>query len=768
MAVVIRLVSILLAVILVIPAGISFADDETDKTDSPKVLMGVSELEYLKEEPSDVTDIWMSFLDTKDSAFGYEFPYSDSYFRNSSDKFSIWHARGSLALALCAFRCTSGVVDPQYRTYLKGAGFKNLYAFGYDRPTTRNSLSGVIGMKEIDGFTVIAAVTCGQGYGAEWAGNLTVGDSERHEGFSTAADLLEEYIAQYIEDNNIKGKKKLWLSGMSRAAAVANLTAADAIESGEYDDVYAYLFGVPRTTKAPVAYSGIYNICGQYDPVSQTPFQSWGYERYGIDLYTPAQESDEKYQEHAEAAKKVGDQLGGDGFRNNPEVNYQLRMVMETLDELFGNSREYSERLQPLIIEAMEKRGNDEFLNILMDAANQVVPEDPRERTELTEFVDYLSYMAGQHMRADQRQINEGSWNPDEALEANLVIEHRPVTYVKWLFADADPEELFSSGTESRRITFLGDVGVIVKKDGAGISGIDSLGNIHNPDGGENAPGKGSKGVFLMRNGRQTVLNIPNDADYDIYIEAESDGTLTIFDIIVSPQILRSRPGKMYLGRVKSGLYKMRVSAYSSPDRPEAAGEGGRDPRFTAREFNYSPAAVMADELDATRDSFFSLSGLIIYGSLVMAGMGIFLALCLLIHLYHRFMVRRGHEPYPDWYVIVPHLIFIAAFAVLTQYVTFYMFTIGTLRAQCAAATVFAIFLLSFRGALKSRSHSAFLFSVILLLLVPLAGTYYNNLPIDSFSVVNMIVFFAMTALLSALAARCFRKEKSRDGVPRS
>ena len=200
-------------------------------------------------------------------------------------------AQGSLGLALSAFRSSTGLLDPQYETYLKGAGFEDLFSFGYDEPSTEDSLSGVIGMKKIDDFTVVAAVTCGQGYGNEWAGNLKVGDSVRHEGFDQAAKLLEEHLDQYIKDKEIEGNIKLWLTGMSRAAAVANVTAADLTERGGFDDIYAYLFGVPRTTKEPVAYKGIYNICGQYDPVAATPFQSWGYERYGIDLYTPAQES---------------------------------------------------------------------------------------------------------------------------------------------------------------------------------------------------------------------------------------------------------------------------------------------------------------------------------------------------------------------------------------------------------------------------------------------------------------------------------------------
>ena len=40
------------------------------------------------------------------------------------------------------------------------------------KPTEQDTLSDVIGMRKIDDFTVIAVVTCGQGYQNEWAGNL--------------------------------------------------------------------------------------------------------------------------------------------------------------------------------------------------------------------------------------------------------------------------------------------------------------------------------------------------------------------------------------------------------------------------------------------------------------------------------------------------------------------------------------------------------------------------------------------------------------------
>ena len=745
-----RFISILALVILVCSAGPSFAAN--------------GNVEYLKQEPVyGVSEIWYELLDTRNRAYGWEFPYADSFFRNRSDQFSLKLAQGSLGLSLSAFRSTSGLLDYQYETYLNGAGFTDLYAFGYDEEPTEDSLSGVIGMKKIDDFTVIAAVTCGQGYGKEWAGNFKVGTGVRHEGFESASVMLEDYIGQYIEDNKIEGKKKLWLTGMSRAAAIANLTAADSIESGDYDDVYAYLFGVPRTTKEPVAYSGIYNICGQYDPVASIPLQSWGFERYGTDLYTPAQEADTGYPAYVKRAEKVAGEMA-DTFRNNPEVNYQLRLMMEGLGDLFETADDYSERFEPLVLAAMRDKGEEDWLSTLSEALRNVVPRNTRERVMLNEFIDYISYIIGQHTRASQRQIEAGSWDPEEALEANLVIEHRPSTYIKWLFSQDDPSRLFSCGIESRRITFIGDVSVEVYRDGKGLCGISERGKEYVP-GSDDDSGTGKSGVFMMRNGRQTVLSLPANAEYEVSMIVPESATVSIFDLSVSPAMLESQPGHMYIGRVHSGTYTLKVMAGESPGEPEEVGAGAGHAHFEESEFNYSPAVVMTNELEATKHTFISLSGAFNLLGWILDGLTALVLISVIINIVHRHKVKRGHPRYSDWYVIVPHLLCIATFAGLTQYVSFYLFTINSARAQCAAVTMFFIFLLALRGAIRSRVPFHFLIAGFLLIFVHLTGIYYNRLPIDSFSVVNMILFFIITALLSALAIHMFRQAgPDKDG----
>ena len=97
-----------------------------------------------RDRPSSVQLIRYPFLDTKTVTYDWNFPYTDDFFRRPSNKFSITLAQASLGLALSAFRSTANVTEPQYESYLRGAGFTDLYAFGYDQPTTESSLSGVI------------------------------------------------------------------------------------------------------------------------------------------------------------------------------------------------------------------------------------------------------------------------------------------------------------------------------------------------------------------------------------------------------------------------------------------------------------------------------------------------------------------------------------------------------------------------------------------------------------------------------------------------
>ena len=720
-------------------------------------------LVFIERDPlSSIKLIKYPYLDTKQVTYKWRFPYSDKFFLRPSDQFSISLAQGSLGLALSAFRSTPDIVDDQYETYLHEAGFQHLYKFGYGEPTTDDSLSGIIGMKKIGDFTLIAAVTCGQGYGNEWAGNLKVGTGDRHEGFSSGATQLEEHIRSYIKDRNITGSKKLWVTGMSRAAAIGNITAADMTESGEFDDVYAYLFGVPRTTKSPVRYRNIFNICGQYDPVAAVPLQSWGYERYGIDLYTPSQESETSYADLASYADRVCSKMEDKHFRNNPEINYQLHLILEFIGEFFPTSEDYANRLQNELIYAWLHHDVDHLGPMIESAIAAVETANPRENASKRIFIDYVSFIAAQHLRYEQRQVTTGSWDPDESLAANIALEHRPSTYVNWLFSITDPEELLLSSVSSRRITFEGNVKITVFHKGLPMTWIDEKGNVFISDAAADYDGPVAPEQFMMKNGRETVVSIPDDDDdYYLQIDSSEKETLTYYDLMISPANLAVQHGKMRICRIDPGKYGIDIVHGESLSDPVVI--DGRIIGTGDMDFTYSPTVVMRDELESTRLSFLSLSSAFIIVSSVLGITAVLLLLCLLTALVHGYQKRRGHAPFSNWYVIVPHIIFIAIFAALTQFLTYFMFTIGQARAECAVLCVFFIFLLALRGTLRSKRVLPLLYTVFLLGLMAAAQMYYTRIPMNYYSMTNMILYFLAVILLTLIAIRTFRPRKKKE-----
>lgn len=731
-------------------------DPEEEDTDHNYILPEDQELALAPMQPyEDVRMIRYSFLDTGGRANTWSFPYSDSFFRMRPDSFSYTFAQSSMGFAASTARSRPKVVELQYETFLTKAGFTNLYHFGYGKPTTADTLSGVIGMKQIDDFTVIAVATCGQGYKNEWAGNMKVGKGVRHQGFNEASQKLEKHIAKYIKRHKIKGKKKLWVTGISRAGAIGNLTAADAIESGEYEDVYAYLFGVPRTTKEPVKYAGIYNICGQYDPVAAIPFETWGFERYGTDLYTPAQESDADFVNYVFSAVEVGEELDGKGFRNNPEVNYQIRIILEWLGGFFEDADDYTDRAQPLLMKAVLNHGEDELFEILTEAFAKLRPSNKLEKVTIKVFINYISYIVAQHTRADIRQVDDGSWDPTESTAANFVIEHRPSTYIKWLFSDATIEDALSVPISTRRLTVEGDANVIVYRNGIGITKIDTRGNITAPDTKADPAASGERGVFMMRNGKQTIVSLPDNDVYKVEIEATGEKNLTYFDVIVSPDKLVTESGRMHLGKLNNGSISFLVTPGEPLPRDPDVAFGDYDNYGTAS-LSYSPTNIMDDELQATKYSHMSLERVYTLITSTINGIIVLLIVCLIIYLRHRKGIKNGHGPYSNWYVIVPHLILIAGFAGLTQFFTYFLYTVKGLRVIAATATMTMLFLLALRGTMRGRRREGLATSVVYLMFIPVVYYYYHSFRVDNYSILNAVIFFSVVLALTLFALHAF------------
>lgn len=238
--------------------------------------------------------------------------YRDDYFTQSS--YSYNHNLAWLSLCLELASWTNDIsewgvsADEESETAKKRyANIQDAYEqMKFDRVSYYNygaSLNSVddktaysIAQKEdVGGTTLVSVMVRGGGYGAEWSSNFNAGDGDsNHIGFATAAD--EIYQKVIAELGIIEGNIKLWISGYSRGAAVANLLAAKlddyavSADNFDADDIFAYTFATPQgviksnNTGADL-YKNIFNIVNPGDIVPMVAPSGWNFGRYGITRY---------------------------------------------------------------------------------------------------------------------------------------------------------------------------------------------------------------------------------------------------------------------------------------------------------------------------------------------------------------------------------------------------------------------------------------------------------------------------------------------------
>ena len=248
-----------------------------------------------------------------------EFEYSDDYFNQSAYTYN-----HKLALASCCFATSAMVKDgapfnnpESAKSMLNAIGFGSgdgeaLNYYGYQKSPTMNSIACVISNKNVGDTSIIAVAVRGGGYEGEWAGNFNVGSGTNHAGFDIAKQQVCDNIINFINQDSVtlNNNLKFWITGYSRAAATANLLAADidgkilngtemCYNLNDYnynaDDVFAYCFETPRNTRNEnaknTAYNNIFNIVNRIDPVPRVAPAAWDYIRYGKDCYLPSKET---------------------------------------------------------------------------------------------------------------------------------------------------------------------------------------------------------------------------------------------------------------------------------------------------------------------------------------------------------------------------------------------------------------------------------------------------------------------------------------------
>ena len=212
--------------------------------------------------------------------------------------------------------------DKNGKRFLTDCGFdeNNIFVSSdFNAPTGKDTLGYIFGMKKIEvydqktqqnkKFTLVAVGIRGGGYGAEWASNLTIGNSNgpaaqssgnslkyRHYGFDYGAQKVLSDLRTYT--SSISGDVKYWVVGYSRAGAVANLVAGDLTKNAaqyktSMDDVYGYTFEAPAAAliseeaATGTRYPNIHNVINPMDAVPMVSPSEFNHCRLGMDYRLP-------------------------------------------------------------------------------------------------------------------------------------------------------------------------------------------------------------------------------------------------------------------------------------------------------------------------------------------------------------------------------------------------------------------------------------------------------------------------------------------------
>ena len=393
--------------------------------------------------------------------FEAQVPYSDSFFLKDARSYNHRLAQLSIGMSIAAFRWV-GPDEPAGNTYIRDffdeAGFTGISMSDYEKSPGQYTISSCIATREIateeESFTLVAVALCGGNYTKEWASNVTMGNGNRHEGFAYAAELVENRVLGYLARRHMTDQNiKIWVSGFSRAGAIANLVGADLADMNliPESNLFVYTFAAPQAAKDfDKAYPSIFNIVGKMDLIPRVAPREWGYGRYGTDLSTPSVETDSDFPERAERASKIFEHMTGYSWWNNPGGDLDLRLLYDQVVYTIPDTETYcayaQDFLSSLVLDGNPIDALREIARIYFD------PElsDPEIHGSVLSMAEYMiGLVAGDMFKKGEQTVfyQEGALT-----YGNYVHEHCPEIYLSWMLSSDDPDEIFSDNEDWMRI----------------------------------------------------------------------------------------------------------------------------------------------------------------------------------------------------------------------------------------------------------------------------------------------------------------------------
>lgn len=241
----------------------------------------------VKEDLTPDFQIDAEIVDTMDgfqdkSVYDIKLNYTDKYFQYTAETFK-------KDLMLLSYGCTMSAHSKATGIkFYTDIGFEVLYtAPEYDTGSTDESVQYFIAGKNIGDFTVFSVGIRGNRYGLEWSNNFNLGASGDHEGFMKSATKVYDKLAECIANTL---NYKIWISGYSRAGAIANVLSHLCFTSNKIsvttDTLYTYTFAATRalTEEHAQPYRNVFNLYNSADLLSNFAPAEYGLYRCGTDI----------------------------------------------------------------------------------------------------------------------------------------------------------------------------------------------------------------------------------------------------------------------------------------------------------------------------------------------------------------------------------------------------------------------------------------------------------------------------------------------------
>lgn len=359
------------------------------------------------------------------------FYYSDGYFSYSPKKYNSHLSSFSMCLSLAGFStgkgigtsygsgnvravlkkfCSADTIETHYPVpeyYGKKNKISTIgYALGQRRIIIRQNAGK--GKSKNVSYILIPVVVRGEGYGEEWAGNVTLGFSGEAAGFSDAAAQVTSGVNAYIRKHHLQSKKIHFLvTGYSRGGACANLTAQRLSRKYGSSSVYAYTFESPQAgTAGKGTCANIHNVIRSSDIVPCLAPSGMGFRRYGPDHIIRDGSSF--------SAKNTGSKVINDillwSIRNSEE-SYRENYVKKKYLCADGKSRTMQRTLQ-ILLPMLNSMKSSDLAGFLLSVS------ELGSRMETLGFSDQTLSSWPLMSAREKQQTEERLWNMCSAYES--------------------------------------------------------------------------------------------------------------------------------------------------------------------------------------------------------------------------------------------------------------------------------------------------------------------------------------------------------------